>query len=194
MTQAAAAPVEAQRMATRPRSYAAMSNMESSGLVTLTESAEDAAGADDAEMEEEVVGKFLTCSLKHVLEDTPVLSITSLQGIYSEEQISAHCSQACVPSMRLGPKSCACCIALFCKASRSHTGEMDLQDASYMCTSMGAPFRDRRCTCQCRKQHCVRRGSSTPPEQRGAFTLSSQEAKAGAVVISLRASTCCFSS
>ena len=84
MAQAPAAPVEPQRMATRPRSYAAMSNMESSGLVTLTESAEDAAGADDAEMEEEVVGKFLTCSLKHVLEDTPVLSITSLQGICSE--------------------------------------------------------------------------------------------------------------
>ena len=58
--QAAAMPVEGQRagLPTRPRSYAALSGVESSGLVTLTESAEDAAGADDAEMEEEVVGAF----------------------------------------------------------------------------------------------------------------------------------------
>jgi hypothetical protein len=58
--QAAATPVEGQRagLPTRPRSYAALSGVESSGLVTLTESAEDAAGADDAEMEEEVVGAF----------------------------------------------------------------------------------------------------------------------------------------
>lgn len=58
--QAAATPVEGQRagLPTRPRSYAALSGVESSGLVTLTESAEDAPGADDAEMEEEVVGAF----------------------------------------------------------------------------------------------------------------------------------------
>ena len=56
--QAPAAPAEGQRagLSTRPRSHAALSGVESSGLVTLTESAEDAAGADDAEMEEEVVG------------------------------------------------------------------------------------------------------------------------------------------
>lgn len=56
--QAPAAPAEGQRagLATRPRSHAALSGVESSGLVTLTESADDAAGADDAEMEEEVVG------------------------------------------------------------------------------------------------------------------------------------------
>ncbi len=56
--QAPAAPAEGQRagLSTRPRSHAALSGVESSGLVTLTESADDAAGADDAEMEEEVVG------------------------------------------------------------------------------------------------------------------------------------------
>ena len=41
----------------RQRRPAALWGRESSGLVTLTESAEDAAGGDDAEMEEEVVGK-----------------------------------------------------------------------------------------------------------------------------------------
>ena len=57
--QAPAAPAEGQRpgMTMRQRSQAALSGLESSGLVTLTESAEDAAGGDDAEMEEEVVGK-----------------------------------------------------------------------------------------------------------------------------------------
>lgn len=56
--QAPAAPAEGQRagLSIRPRSHAALSGVESSGLVTLTESADDAAGADDAEMEEEVVG------------------------------------------------------------------------------------------------------------------------------------------
>ncbi len=56
--QAAATPVEGQRagLPRRLHSFAALSGVESSGLVTLTESAEDAAGADDAEMEEEVVG------------------------------------------------------------------------------------------------------------------------------------------
>ncbi|CAK0787464.1 hypothetical protein CVIRNUC_010684 [Coccomyxa viridis] len=56
--QAPAAPAEGQRpgMTMRQRSQAALSGLESSGLVTLTESAEDAAGGDDAEMEEEVVG------------------------------------------------------------------------------------------------------------------------------------------
>ena len=63
--QAPAAPAEGQRagLSTRPRSHAALSGVESSGLVTLTESADDAAGADDAEMEEEVVGDFhFTCA------------------------------------------------------------------------------------------------------------------------------------
>ena len=57
--QAPAAPAEGQRpgMTMRQRSQAALSGLESSGLVTLTESAEDAAGEDDAEMEEEVVGE-----------------------------------------------------------------------------------------------------------------------------------------
>ena len=59
LMQAPAAPAEGQRpeMTMRQRSQAALSGLESSGLVTLTESAEDAAGGDDAEMEEEVVGK-----------------------------------------------------------------------------------------------------------------------------------------
>ena len=74
--QAPAAPAEGQRpgMTMRQRSQAALSGLESSGLVTLTESAEDAAGGDDAEMEEEVVGEpasFIMAAFMKVIRMDP---------------------------------------------------------------------------------------------------------------------------